>query len=70
MTPEKRREASSKGGKSAHEKGSAYEWTSAKARDAGRKGGIVTQKRRREVLAKPAAEVVESSDDGVTQPPA
>lgn len=39
MTPERRREIASLGGKSAHAKGNAHEWTSEEARAAGRKGG-------------------------------
>ena len=37
MTPEKQREIASKGGKAAHQKGTAHEWTSEEAREAGRK---------------------------------
>ena len=36
MSPEKQREIASKGGRAAHEKGSAHEWTSDEARTAGR----------------------------------
>lgn len=39
MDEEKQREIASKGGKAAHEKGTAHEWTSEEAREAGRKGG-------------------------------
>ena len=39
MTPEKQREIASKGGRAAHEQGTAHEWTSDEARAAGRKGG-------------------------------
>ena len=35
----KQREIASKGGKAAHQKGTAHEWTSEEAREAGRKGG-------------------------------
>lgn len=45
MSPEKRREISSKGGKLAHQKGAGHEWTSEEARAAGRKGGATTQAR-------------------------
>lgn len=47
----KQREIASKGGKAAHQKGTAHEWTSEEARDAGRKGGIASHRRRREQLA-------------------
>jgi general stress protein YciG len=39
MSPEKQREIASKGGRAAHMKGTAHEWTSEEARAAGRKGG-------------------------------
>ncbi|HEU5343068.1 MAG TPA: KGG domain-containing protein [Ktedonobacterales bacterium] len=39
MDPKKQREIASKGGRAAHEHGSAHEWTSDEARMAGRKGG-------------------------------
>ena len=42
----KQREIASKGGKAAHQKGTAHEWTSEEARAAGRKGGLATRGRR------------------------
>lgn len=39
MDEEKQKEIASKGGKAAHEKGTAHEFDSAEAREAGRKGG-------------------------------
>ena len=51
MDRSKQREIASKGGKAAHQKGTAHEWTSEEARDAGRKGGIASHRRRRELLA-------------------
>jgi general stress protein YciG len=39
MDPDKQREIASKGGHAAHEKGTAHEFTSEEAREAGRKGG-------------------------------
>ncbi|HET9264111.1 MAG TPA: KGG domain-containing protein [Vicinamibacterales bacterium] len=48
MDRAKQREIASKGGKAAHQKGTAHEWTSEEARDAGRKGGIASHRRRRE----------------------
>lgn len=39
MDPEKQREIASKGGKAAHEKGTAHEFNSEEARQAGSKGG-------------------------------
>lgn len=39
LNPEKRKAIASLGGKAAHQKGTAHEWTSDTARIAGRKGG-------------------------------
>lgn len=39
MPKEKQREIASKGGKAAHAQGTAHEWTSAEAAEAGRRGG-------------------------------
>ncbi len=39
MSPEKKREIASKGGRAAHERGTAHEFTPDEARAAGRKGG-------------------------------
>jgi len=39
MDPQKQREIASKGGKAAHAKGTAHEFTPEEAREAGRKGG-------------------------------
>src|SRR5215213_2684950 len=58
MDRAKQREIASKGGKAAHQKGTAHEWTSEEARDAGRKGGIASHQRRREQSGP-------SSDDAV-----
>lgn len=51
MDRAKQREIASKGGKAAHQKGTAHEWTSEEARDAGRKGGIASHRRRREQMS-------------------
>ncbi|MCR4279736.1 MAG: stress-induced protein [Candidatus Zambryskibacteria bacterium] len=51
MSSEKVRESASKGGRAAHAKGGAHEWTAKEARDAGRKGGLASHARRRERLA-------------------
>ena len=55
MDRAKQREIASKGGKAAHQKGTAHEWTSEEARDAGRKGGIASHQRRREQTGGPQA---------------
>jgi uncharacterized protein len=61
MDRAKQREIASKGGKAAHQKGTAHEWTSEEARDAGRKGGIASHQRRREQLG--------GSDEGSSSGP-
>jgi len=44
----KQREIASKGGKAAHQKGTAHEWTSEEAREAGRKGGMASHRRKQQ----------------------
>lgn len=46
MDREKQRQIASKGGRAAHQKGSAHEWTPEEARVAGRKGGQLSYQRR------------------------
>ena len=53
MDRNRQRAIASKGGKAAHQKGTAHEWTPEEAREAGRKGGIVGQRRRRELELSP-----------------
>lgn len=48
MDQSKQREIASKGGKAAHQKGTAHEWTSEEAREAGRKGGMASHRRKQE----------------------
>ena len=48
MDRSKQREIASKGGKAAHQKGTAHEWTSEEAREAGRKGGMASHRRKQE----------------------
>lgn len=45
-----RQDAGRKGGKIAHERGTAHEWTSEEAREAGRKGGLARAAARRQSL--------------------
>jgi uncharacterized protein len=51
MDPSRQREIASKGGKAAHSKGTAHEWTSDEARVAGRKGGEVVSRDRAHMAA-------------------
>jgi len=46
MDPDKQRTIASKGGKAAHAKGTAHEFTSEEAREAGRRGGMVVSQNR------------------------
>lgn len=43
MDRQKQREIASKGGRAAHVQGTAHEWTSEEARQAGRKGGAASR---------------------------
>jgi general stress protein YciG len=51
MDPARQREIASKGGRAAHEKGTAHEWSSDEARDAGRKGGVTVSQDRAHMAA-------------------
>ena len=48
MNRDKQREIASKGGRAAHAKGRAHEWTKDEAREAGRKGGMASQRAKRD----------------------
>lgn len=50
MTVEKQRELASKGGRAAHAKGTAREWSVEEARSAGRKGGQASRGGRGKLL--------------------
>jgi uncharacterized protein len=50
MTPEQRSAISQKGGRAAHQAGTAHEFTSQEAREAGRLGGKATHVKRRTKL--------------------
>ena len=65
MDRAKQREIASKGGKAAHQKGTAHEWTSEEAREAGRKGGMASHRRRSELTgsASESTQNIASSSD-------
>jgi hypothetical protein len=63
MSPEKQREIASKGGRAAHEKGTAHEWTADEARSAGRKGGQVSRGGRGRLTEIPSEAVPTGSVD-------
>jgi uncharacterized protein len=60
MSPEKQREIASKGGRAAHQKGTAHEWSSDEAREAGRKGGMASRGGRGKLVA--------DSNQGASEP--
>ena len=61
MDRAKQREIASKGGKAAHQKGTAHEWTSEEAREAGRKGGMASHRRRKQMMDGPGGSEAEST---------
>ena len=64
MSAEKQKEIASKGGRAAHAKGTAHEWSSGEARDAGRKGGMVSRGGRGK-LPPPSSSSSSSSNESV-----
>ena len=63
MDRAKQREIASKGGKAAHQKGTAHEWTSEEAREAGRKGGMASHRRRKQMMDGQGGSEAESSQE-------
>ncbi len=63
MDPEKQRRIASKGGKAAHAKGRAHEWTVDEAREAGRKGGSASHRRHEASEDQPSMERTEQTLD-------
>ena len=51
MDAARQREIASKGGRAAHAKGTAHEWSSDEAREAGRKGGVTVSRDRAHMAA-------------------
>jgi general stress protein YciG len=68
MSPEKQREIASKGGRAAHQKGTAHEWTSEEARSAGRKGGQISRGGRGRLDEPTDAAPVAASPEGPSSP--
>jgi len=64
MSREKQREIASKGGRAAHEKGTAHEWTADEARNAGRKGGQVSRGGRGRLIVPQEATQAGTEPDG------
>jgi general stress protein YciG len=70
MSPEKQREIASKGGRAAHQKGTAHEWSSDEAREAGRKGGMASRGGRGKLPGMGGTNVVGESDSPLPEPAA
>jgi hypothetical protein len=74
MSSDKQREIASKGGRAAHQKGTAHEWSSDEAREAGRKGGMASRGGRGKLPVTPSAnpqvERPTDSDDSTPEPAA
>jgi uncharacterized protein len=51
MDPTKQREIASKGGRAAHLRGTAHEWSREEAREAGRKGGMASRRKHQQEIA-------------------
>ena len=68
MDRNKQREIASKGGKAAHQKGTAHEWTSEEAREAGRKGGMASHRRKQEQQQSGTPTDREASGGGGSEP--
>jgi uncharacterized protein len=56
MDREKQREIASKGGRAAHEKGTAHRWSEEEAKEAGRKGGAASHRNGHRTSARSKAE--------------
>src|SRR6266496_963916 len=67
LSPEKQREIASKGGRAAHEKGTAHEWTADEARTAGRKGGQVSRGGRGRLMQQSSSEPETTPESGNNQ---
>ena len=68
MDRSKQRDIASKGGKAAHQKGTAHEWTSEEAREAGRKGGMASHRRKQEQQQSADGTTPESAAGGDPNP--
>jgi len=64
MDPQRQREIASEGGRAAHEKGTAHEFTSEEAREAGRKGGMARSANRRKAMESGSSSHASGSNSG------
>ena len=69
MDRSKQRDIASKGGKAAHQKGTAHQWTSEEARAAGRKGGMASHRRKQGTPQPPGAEPDEPQESSAMMMP-
>ena len=69
MSAEKQREIASKGGRAAHQKGTAHEWSSDEAREAGRKGGMASRGGRGKLPVTSSSSVSSSSSEIISSVP-
>jgi general stress protein YciG len=69
MDAAKQRQIASKGGKAAHEKGTAHEFTTEEAREAGRKGGEAVSENREHMsqIGKKGGETVSKDREHMSQ---
>jgi uncharacterized protein len=67
MNEDKQREIAKKGGKAAHEKGNAHEFTSEEAQEAGRNGGEAASEERAETGRQGGNKSRKSSDDDANE---
>ncbi|EIJ47434.1 general stress protein [Herbaspirillum sp. GW103] len=70
MDKEKQRQIASMGGKAAHAKGAAHEFSSAEAREAGRKGGLNSHGRKNAAAAAAAAQNGSGGNGAASSAPA
>src|SRR5262245_24900629 len=63
MDANSRREVARKGGRAAHQRGTAHEWTPEEAREAGRKGGGVLLRSGDDIQASRLREAVDALDE-------
>ena len=70
MSAEKQREIASKGGRAAHQKGTAHEWSSDEAREAGRKGGMASRGGRGKLPSSSGSDVNITDNNSTPEPAA
>lgn len=66
MDRDKVRRIAQQGGKTAHAKGTAHQWTADSAREAGRKGGLAQAARRRARLETAAIQTIVDAPEPVS----